>query len=247
MTTSLLTIPAAEGLAFEPEAHVYTLDGVSLPSVTQILRESNLISFEDWTDREAQLQRDLGVSHGHLMPPELLEAARARGQRVHKACHYLSEQDLDWSTVEDQDRGYVEGAAAFLADSRFELLRDGQDRPIGRELRVCSYRYRYAGTMDLFGRWNGKFALVDYKTGDPEDVAADLQLAAYENALREQPWIVELLGLKPTDAIMRCSIRLSRKGTYSPSPYSGPEHARDFSYFLAALSLWNYRQNKKGS
>jgi hypothetical protein len=55
------------------------------------------------------------------------------------------------------------------------------------EVRVFSRRHRYAGTLDVLGRWPAApfGLLIDYKTGDPEDVAADLQTAAYERALLE--------------------------------------------------------------
>lgn len=53
------------------------------------------------------------------------------------------------------------------------------------EVRVFSRRHRYAGTLDVLGRWHGAGALLDYKTGSPDDVAADLQTAAYYGALLE--------------------------------------------------------------
>lgn len=53
------------------------------------------------------------------------------------------------------------------------------------EVRVFSLRHRFAGTTDLLGIWRGSGALLDYKTGSPRDVAADLQTAAYYAALVE--------------------------------------------------------------
>jgi len=53
------------------------------------------------------------------------------------------------------------------------------------EVRVFSRRHRYAGTLDVLGCWQGAGALIDYKTGDPDDVATDLQTAAYDVALLE--------------------------------------------------------------
>lgn len=51
------------------------------------------------------------------------------------------------------------------------------------EVRVYSRRQRYAGTLDVLGVWRGCGALIDYKTGHPRDVAANLQTAAYLGAL----------------------------------------------------------------
>ncbi len=53
------------------------------------------------------------------------------------------------------------------------------------EVRVFSRQYRFAGSLDVLGLWRGAGALVDYKTGAPNDVAADLQTAAYLGALLE--------------------------------------------------------------
>jgi hypothetical protein len=53
------------------------------------------------------------------------------------------------------------------------------------EYRVFSRRHRFAGTLDCLGVWHGAGALLDYKTGAPKDVAADLQTAAYLGALVE--------------------------------------------------------------
>jgi len=53
------------------------------------------------------------------------------------------------------------------------------------EVRVFSRRHRFAGTLDVLGVWRNAGALIDYKTGDPRDVAADLQTAAYLGALLE--------------------------------------------------------------
>lgn len=53
------------------------------------------------------------------------------------------------------------------------------------EVRVFSRRHRFAGTLDVLGVWRKAGALIDYKTGDPRDVAADLQTAAYLGALLE--------------------------------------------------------------
>lgn len=231
-------------LTFNEERHEYHLDGRLVPSVTQVLRGAGLISLVDFADEERKLMVELGYSTASLVPSDILQHALARGTRVHKACHYLSEGLLDWDTVDDKDRGYVSAAAQFLADSRFELLLDPDGRPIGRELRLYSHRYVYAGTTDLVGRWNGQLAIVDWKTGNPEDVCADLQLAAYENALREMPELAALLCLKAGDPILRCSVRLSKTGQYTPTPYNTPKNTRDFSYFACALSLEHYKQNK---
>ena len=53
------------------------------------------------------------------------------------------------------------------------------------EYRVFSRRHRFAGTLDCLGLWRGAGCLLDFKTGDPRDVAADWQTSAYWGALVE--------------------------------------------------------------
>jgi hypothetical protein len=53
------------------------------------------------------------------------------------------------------------------------------------EMRVYSRRHRFAGTLDVLGLWHGAGAILDYKTGSPKDVHADLQTSAYLGALTE--------------------------------------------------------------
>jgi hypothetical protein len=191
---------------FDEAAHTYRVNGEVWPSVTTILRAAGLINFD-------------GV------PDYILRGAQARGTRVHKAAHYLTEGTLDWSSVSDEDRGYVEAAARFIADAKFEVC--------GQERRLAHGVHRYAGTCDIVGWWHGAYAVGDFKTGNPADVAADLQLAAYAEALRYSP-VPEWFDVTPAAPIQRVSIRLSKDGRYSAELYTSP---RDFSLFLACLTV----------
>jgi hypothetical protein len=193
---------------FDEAEHRYLVNGEEWLSVTTALARVGLIDFS-------------GVPLG------IIEAAQRRGTRVHKAAHYLTEGTLDWDSVVIEERGYVEAAAQFLADARVDVL--------DQERRLAHLLYRYAGTADVIGWWNGGPAVLDYKTGDPDDVAADLQLAAYAEALRAHP-PVEWFDFTPATPIARVSIRLYRDGKYDPEEYTGPKHARDFPKFLNALA-----------
>jgi hypothetical protein len=192
-------------IAFDEAEHRYVVNGEEWLSVTTVLARVGLIDFS-------------GVPRG------ILEAAQRRGTRVHLAAHYLTEGTLDWDSVAIEERGYVEAAAAFLRDAGFDVL--------AQERRLAHPRYRYAGTADIVGWWQGYPAVADYKTGDPDNVAADLQLSAYAEALRAVP-PAEWFDFTPTTPIKRVSIRLSKDGRYQAEPYEKPT---DFSLFLAALT-----------
>ena len=86
----------ASELLFVPETHEYrTPDGVSVPSVTQILR-------------------GVGVSADFkAVAPGTLEYRRQLGTAVHADCHAYDDNDLDWATVDVRVKPYVEAWCQF--------------------------------------------------------------------------------------------------------------------------------------
>jgi len=209
-------------LQFEPASHTYTLDGVVVPSVTGVLKASGLIDFSQ-------------------IPPSILETARARGSRVHAAIHYYNEGDLNWDTVDDKDRPRINAWLTFLQQRQFQILK--------AEFRVYSRRYGYAGTGDVVGLLDGRLALADFKCGEPEDVAADLQTAAYAGALYEMgsdpapanDWVRDVLAHK--GPLQRLSIQLRRSGIPKVDPYTNP---RDFREFVALVEARRIVEARKG-
>jgi ATP-dependent exoDNAse (exonuclease V) beta subunit len=201
-------------ITFVPDTHEYfDASGQRVPSVTQVLQAAGLIDFS-------------GV------PSAILLAAQARGTRVHKAAHYLTENALDWASVDESERGYVEACALFLSTAQFEVL--------GQERRLFHRVHRYAGTCDIIGWWGGRPAVADYKTGNPNDVAADIQLAAYAEALRSD-LPIEWLDASATTPIERVSVRLFKDGRFSAELY--PD-SRDFSIFLACLTVMREQERR---
>ena len=141
-------------LEFDEAAHLYFLNGVHMPSVTQILEGAGLIDYSF-----------LGARR---------ELYLARGKAVHKASHEDDDQDLsaDWS---DEILGYLEGWRAFRHDFGFV--------PRLIEHRVCSPAHGYAGTLDRVGRIrDGTEIIADIKSG-VAPTAVRYQLAAYAACL----------------------------------------------------------------
>jgi hypothetical protein len=137
-----------------------------------------------------------------------LEAARQRGQDVHALLHYMVEDDLDESSIDDRYVGYVRSARAYLEREVTHVHR--------AEFRVWSRRRQYAGTTDLLClHADGYLSIDDAKTGDPSDVGADVQLAGYHAALlemaQEDAELAALLKSSPPN-IRRRSLRLFKDG-----------------------------------
>jgi len=199
-------------LTFEPVTHVYALDGQLVPSVTQILGASGLIDFGG-------------------IPLSILAAARDRGQAVHQAIHYYNEQDLDVDRfcAEFPDyAGYLQGWIAFRRQRAFT--------PALCERRVASPTHRYAGTIDCLGAFDGAGALLDFKTGDPDDVAADLQTAAYLGAAYE--WAAQdpelARFLETYKVVRRYSVRLRKDARFTIETYGNPHDLTAFRTLVAA-------------
>jgi hypothetical protein len=200
-------------LGFDAAQHAYTLHGMPVPSVTQVLKASGYIRLDG-------------------IPAAVLEAARLRGQHVHELLHYLLEDDLDPASVDPAYAGYVASARAYLDRNVARVLRC--------EMRVFSLRHHCAGMLDLLAVHRDGYAFIgDFKTGDPADVAADLQLSAYLAFLlemrRDDEELAALLATAGGPVIARRSIRLFGDGRPAiETPYTD---SRDFQIFLNALNV----------
>ena len=199
---------------FAPD-HTYELDGVRVPSVTGVLQRAGLIDFSN-------------------VPPSILAAALERGRVVHQAIHFWNERDLD---VADFDRKfpecapYLHGWINFTEQRRFV--------PVLNECRVASRRHQVAGTLDCLGLLDGTAVLIDFKTGRPQDVAADLQTAAYHALAvewaEEDDTIARFLADHPV--VRRFAVQLRKDATFRIEAYADPRDFREFLTLVAAQQI----------
>jgi|SRR5690606_9702692 len=199
-------IATAGGLLFDEAAHRYTLDGRPVPGVTTVLK---LVSGADYA----------GVD------PDVLARAAARGTAVHRMVELDGQGILDEDSLDDELRPYLAQWRQFMAQSGFvSLLQEGK---------VASRRYGYAGTLDLFGVLNGRFALIDVKSVVRVMRATGPQTAAYELALRE--WNPDVLpGDAPVD---RFALQLRPAAAWQLVPFPSRTDAR---VFLGALTCHTF-------
>jgi hypothetical protein len=124
---------------FDPEKHEYALNGLRLPSVTQILES-------------------VGLSPDYSgVPADHLEFARDRGDKVHKATALDDRGDLDEDTLDPRIAPYLEAWRQFRRDHHFE--------PVEIEFMFYSKRHGYAGTLDRLGASDlAEHTLIDLKT-----------------------------------------------------------------------------------
>lgn len=141
-------------LVFQDEGHKYFLDGIEVPSVTQVL--------EPLTDYSR-------------VPPTVLEQARQIGTAVHRACSLLDADDLVVDSLDARLVGYVEAWKKFKEETGFVVELNEQ--------RVHSRIYRCAGTLDRVGVFRAVVgkprAVVEIKTTADFMPSFGPQLSAY--------------------------------------------------------------------
>jgi hypothetical protein len=145
---------------FDAETHTYTLDGVKLPSVTQIIKP-------------------IGPDFS-MVAPDVLEAKRHLGVVVHEACQYDDEGDLDDDSVPAEIDPYLAAWRKFKADTGAVILEN--------ERQLFHPTLRFAGTLDRlaelrdgdgWGRW-----ILDIKTSADPYPSYGVQLCGYQTLLR---------------------------------------------------------------
>lgn len=121
-------------IVFDEAAHRYTVDGVELPSVTQIV---------------APLGNDLDEAL------ELtVEAAADRGTTMHAyLAHRLTGGEPDTFELPDVYKGYADAVELFLEEHTIVPLL--AETPLAGD--------DYAGTPDLVAEYDGTLAVLDYK------------------------------------------------------------------------------------
>ncbi len=161
-------------IEFNPREHVYTLEGKTLPSVTQILSK-------------------LKISPIYPDSPAMKWYA-ARGKRVHKYLEFARKgKKINISKVDPVDRGYVEAGLKFLADfsNVFDSLAQEQQVFVDSDT-------PYAGTIDeiIFVKKTfydetlggeipeNSIIVVDDKTSSSIHESYFFQIAAYAYALK---------------------------------------------------------------
>ena len=154
---SLLNSPE---VAFEPEGHVYTHNGVIVPSITQILTNEGFIDtswFDDWS--------------------------RDKGSMVHLACHYDLSGDLDEETLDDEIRPYLAAFRKFMSESGFQVERSevpAINTTYGYagtpDLTGCFPKPTAARRFALELNKEGKYKLIPYQ--DQQDFAVFLAAVA---------------------------------------------------------------------
>ena len=149
----------AAAVQYDAATHSYTLAGRRLPSVTQIIGEARLETFE-------------------FVKPGILDAAREFGRHVHEATHLFDMGVLDSQNLDPALVPYVEAWQQFLEDTGAVVI--ASEQPLVHE------KLGYAGTPDRILAWGKDIVVPDLKSTAAVPRTVGVQTAAYAKAYAEQ-------------------------------------------------------------
>ena len=227
-------------LSFDPDKHIYQVNGKIVDGVTsiiQIVDKSGPLMY--WAVGQAMdyLRNNLkpGKALDEIEIREILEEAskqhrlsKTRAGNVGDLTHEYIEKAMKGEKpkmpVNKQIRNGIKAFVKWAKENNF--------KPKLVEKKVYSKRFRYAGTMDIEGLVNGKLAIIDIKTSNRIYDEMRYQVVAYQNAREEET------GKKYEE---RWIIRLGKEdGEFEAVRLD--DYEKDFKAFLAALIL--YRRKK---
>ncbi|MGB8215796.1 MAG: PD-(D/E)XK nuclease family protein [Candidatus Methanoperedens sp.] len=181
----------------------YEYDGVRYPSVTTVLSKIAKPWLTKWQvdtpiDYIQSNVSDTEPSRIHTALPKIIEDSRQvtikksdfakdRGTEIHRLLeHFFKNKKYN------PDRKYVDEEFEQKLLANWSQWRERyQFELIEAELEVYNQRYKYAGTVDLFGTVivqediEPEIIVVDFKTGGTVGEESQLQLAAYSYAIME--------------------------------------------------------------
>lgn len=204
------------GLEFEPLSHSYYVDGVKVPSVTEVIKP---------------------LEAYYRMSETMLRPYADRGTAVHALTEVYDAGDLEGASKAAQQRwasrvdpklaGYLKAWVDFRSDFRFE--------PVAVEHRVYHSAHQYAGTIDRAGFVRGRASIVDIKTSAKLGPAIGVQLAGYLEAWNRE--------CEPEHmAESRYAVQLMGDGTYRVVEYADPA---DWQVFLGCLALHHWQEKHR--
>jgi hypothetical protein len=174
-----------------------------------------------------------GLSRFDRVAPDVLEYAAKRGQKIHRYCERIVKGEIGWDDIDDDEcRPYVMSYRKFVADTGW--------KPIASEMVVVSKRYRYAGTMDMIGRFtklsvsSEQVFVLDLKATASLSAVTRVQTAGYAIAMGEQEGFTK---------VGRAAVQLRRDGKPRLKLYD--QGTRDQNRWLSVLAVAHFQLEEK--
>lgn len=137
------TLPKLEQVNENGTRFYLTPEGNKYPSVTTVLSEYSRKGIQEWRNRV-----------GNEEANRISSKASTRGTKLHKACEdYLNNKDPNFNTPLEKE-----------LFEKIKPLLNNINNIHAQELRMYSHHLRMAGTVDCIAEYEGKLAVIDFKT-----------------------------------------------------------------------------------
>ena len=154
-------------IEFLKEEHLYLVDGVITPSVTQILQFLFPDKYKD-------------------VPPEILAKKAEYGSILHKVIEVAEQEQMFEIEALKQK---IEGINYLieLSFKQYLKIKEKYNIDVLEQEQIVAYKDLYCGTFDMIAKVDGKKSLIDIKTTAELDIEyLSWQLSFYELAKGEQ-------------------------------------------------------------
>ncbi|HHX66874.1 MAG TPA: PD-(D/E)XK nuclease family protein [Gallicola sp.] len=154
-------------IEFLKEDHLYLVDGVITPSVTQILQFLFPDKYKD-------------------VPPEILAKKAEYGSILHKVIEIAEqEQMFEIEALRQKIKGI--NYLIELSFKQYLKIKEKYNIDVLEQEQIVAYKDYYCGTFDMIAKVDGKKSLIDIKTTAELDIEyLSWQLSFYELAKGEQ-------------------------------------------------------------
>ena len=154
-------------IEFLKEEHLYLVDGIITPSVTQILQFLFPDKYKD-------------------VPPEILANKAEYGTILHKVIEIAEqEQTFEIGALKQKIEGI--NYLIELSFKQYLKIKEKYNLEVIEQEQIVAYKDLYCGTFDMIANVNNKKSLIDIKTTAELDIEyLSWQLSFYELAKGEQ-------------------------------------------------------------
>ena len=156
------------------EDRYYEIDGLSLPSVTTILKIHNNPALNRWAS-------NLGTELSEQYKEETAEIGKQIHSYVAGFIKGIAISQLEWNTLSEEIKNGIRAYERFRLQVKFEGMET--------EKMVYSVKYKFAGTLDAIGKIGKDKILIDFKTGERFYPSMFAQVVAYYKAHYEMKHI----------------------------------------------------------
>jgi len=233
-------------MAYDPIAHMYTANGIIVPSVTKIVGVMDKPALVPWAVNETIAHiRDSwqeGEPYTQAQINGILSDAKEARFRVSQKALNIGSDAHEWIERYIKSKilnipaptlpEYPPVLNAVQSYLEWESSIDGLEY-VSSERRVYSRRYYYSGTVDIIMRAGNELIVADLKTSKGIYPEYYIQCAAYATALEEEDGInIDRVAI----------IRIPKDGNEVEIQESS-EIDTLFVIFRACLAIWRWKNN----